>query len=530
MVPEPISPSTKSAAEVSLYRRLKLLESDWIVALHSLNLPEHSWKRVSEVDFVVIGPRGIYILEVKGGHISCSDGVWTHRDRFGTERRRRESPFTQAREAMFVLQRRLEALVGHEAMRHVPVGYAVVVPDCNLSQSSVEWSEETLIDRRQLDRPDGLRRSLGRLASYWRSKPGDRRATLDSLDVDSIVQALRPTFDTVPTLRQIATEAEADLVALTDYQYRTLDAYGRNPRILIEGGAGTGKTMLAAELCRRSAAAGQKTLFTCHSQVVSGFVRHQQGMQDVHVTAFANLSGSGFEKFDVIVVDEAQDIINFTDLSKLDELLRDGLSNGSWYMFLDSNNQRGLVGSCDDEALQYIREWRPVELALRDNCRNTRQIVASTRRTTGADVGVSSAGDGPEVRIIVEPTRTAQSTAAAAELDRLDESGIPPRDITLLSPLPLETSLFSELPERWRRRIDVLNLHSLQRPTRGRIAFAQVEEFKGLESPFVLLGDVDPAGLAVTQRIPSLYVGMTRARVGLWIVAGEHPGSSEANQ
>ncbi|WP_431928714.1 NERD domain-containing protein [Micromonospora wenchangensis] len=525
MVPEPISPSTKSAAEVALYRGLKLLESDWSVALHSLNLPEHSWKRVSEVDFVVIGPRGVYVLEVKGGHIGCTNGIWTYRDRFGAERRRHESPFAQVNDAMFVLQRRLEDIVGHQAMRHVPIGYAVVAPDCDLSsQVSVEWDEETLIDRRQLDRPDGLQRGLGRLAAYWRAKPGARDRTLDESLINTLGQALRPTFDTVPTLRQIASAAEADLVALTTNQYRTLDAYARNPRTLVEGGAGTGKTMLAAELCRRAAAAGLRVLFTCRSQVVAGFVRHQPGMQAVQVVAIANLPETGAEQFDVVVVDEAQDIVNFTDLSRLEKLLVGGLADGSWHLFLDSNNQRGLVGSCDDEALSYLRSMRPTELVLRDNCRNTRQIVAATRRATGADTGVSSAGDGPQVTVVVDPDPIRQSAAVVAELDRLDENGIPATDITLLSPLPLQDSLFSRLPARWRSRIDVLDLSSLRRPSRGRVAFARVGDFKGLESRFVLLGDVDRA---VPERTRSLYVGMTRARVGLWIVTGEQPGGSE---
>ncbi|GIG91114.1 hypothetical protein Pen02_60500 [Plantactinospora endophytica] len=528
MVPEPISPSTQSAAETSLYRRLKLLDTGWSVALHSLNLPEHSWKRVSEIDFVVVGSRGVYVLEVKGGFVGCTNGIWTYRDRSGAERRRRESPFAQVNDAMFVLQRRLDEILGHDVMRRVPIGYGVVAPDCDLSsQVSVEWAEETLIDRRQLDRPDGLQRSLGRLAAYWRAKPGRRDATLDAPMIDKIVQALRPTFDTVPTLRQIVTDAEADLVALTTNQYRALDTYGRNPRILVEGGAGTGKTMLAAELCRRAAADGRRVLFTCRSQVVAGFVRHQPGLESVEVVALANLPDVVAGPFDAIVVDEAQDIINFPDLSRLEALLSGGLGDGFWYMFLDSNNQRGLVGSCDDEALAYLRSMRPTEVVLRDNCRNTRQIVSSTHRVTGADTGVSSAGDGPEVTTVVEPDPTRQAAAAALELDRLEENGIPGTEITLLSPLPLQESVFSGLPARWRRRVDVLDLRGLRRPTRGRIAFARVEDFKGLESRFVLLGDVDMAHMAVTERVRNLYVGMTRARVGLWIVTGERSVGSE---
>ncbi|WP_116510087.1 nuclease-related domain-containing DEAD/DEAH box helicase [Micromonospora sp. B006] len=528
MVPEPISPSMKSAAEAEIYRRLKLVDAGWSFALHSLNLPEHGWKRVSEIDFVVAGRRGVYVIEVKGGYVGCANGVWTYRDRTGTERRRRESPFAQATGAMFTLQRRLEDRLGRETMRDIPIGFAVVCPDCRLpEQTSVEWDEETLIDRRQLDRTDGLQRSLGRMADYWRAKPGGRRALLGEPLLREVLQALRPDFDAVPTLRQIVTDAEADLVALTASQYRTLDYVGDNPRLLVEGGAGTGKTMLAAEMSRRSAASGKRTLFTCRSQVVAGFVRHQPGMQDVHVVPFANLAAGSEGTFDTVVVDEAQDLINFADLSYLDSRLAGGLTDGSWYMLLDSNNQRGLVGSCDDEALEYLRSLRPTQVRLQDNCRNTRQIVTSTQQMTGADTGVSSAGEGPAVVVVEEPDRSRRAAAAAAELDRLHDNGIPNTDIILLSPLPLADSLFADLPARWRHRIDVLDLHTLRKPGRGRIAFARVEDFKGLESRFILLADIGPVD---PRRISNLYVGMTRARVGLWMAAGGQEQGQEDNR
>ena len=59
--------------------------------------------------------------------------------------------------------------------------------------------------------------------------------------------------------------------------------------------------------------------------------------------------------------------------------------------------------------------------------------------------------------------------------------------IVLLSPHDLTSSIFAALPERWRHRIDVLDLERLRAPTPGRIGFTQVAKFKGLESPFVML-------------------------------------------
>ena len=96
MIPDQVSPATKSNAEKELFRRLKLVEgTDWSFALHSLNLAEHVWKRVGEIDFLVVGPRGIYVLEVKGGGVSCERGIWRFTDRAGYSHRKREGPLAR---------------------------------------------------------------------------------------------------------------------------------------------------------------------------------------------------------------------------------------------------------------------------------------------------------------------------------------------------------------------------------------------------------------------------------------------------
>jgi hypothetical protein len=398
-------------------------------------------------------------------------------------------------------------------------GYAVVFPDCDFLTESVEWAPEMVIDRRQLERKDGVRRSLGRLASYWRAKPGSRNDLLSEAEINEILRLLRPDFDVVPSLQHVAALADAELAHLTTNQYRALDSHARNPRIVFEGGAGTGKTLLAAEICRRERDGGARTLFTCRSGIMAGFVAGQPEMDGVDVTPFDRIPSAEAERYDTVVVDEAQDLINFDDLAILDRVLVGGLEDGRWFILLDSNNQRGLVGSFDEDAMNYIRTFRPVDLILNDNCRNTREIVSRTQAMTGADVGISAAGTGPEVEVVFGATPELQTAAVERHLAALAEAGVEPGDIVLLSPLPLMESVFWRLPARWRQRIDILDLRGLQRRPRSRFGFARTADFKGLESRFVLLADI--GAKAQVLDLPTLYVGMTRARVGLWIVLDE---------
>jgi hypothetical protein len=420
---------------------------------------------------------------------------------------------------MFSLQDRLERSMPRGALSRVTFGYAVVFPDCDFSLESVEWAPEMVIDREQLNRKDGVRRSLGRLASYWRDKPGPRNGVLGERETAELLTLLRPEFDVVPSLRQVTDATDTELARLTANQFRALDAHIRNPRIVFEGGAGTGKTLLAAEICRRERANGHRVLFTCRSGVMAGFVASQPEMSGVDVIPFSRLPLNEADRYDVVVVDEAQDLVNFEDLAVLERLVTGGLEDGRWFVLLDSNNQRGLVGRYDREAMDYLRSFRPADLLLNDNCRNTREIVSRTQTMTGADVGVSAAGTGPDVEVEFQSTPELRAAATDRRISALVDAGVEPGEITLLSPLPLRESTYGRLPARWRQRIDVLDLRSMRARPQSRFGFATISDFKGLESRFILLADVGLRDQDID--LPSLYVGMTRARIGLWIVLDE---------
>src|ERR1019366_5550387 len=62
-----------------------------------------------------------------------------------------------------------------------------------------------------------------------------------------IRQFLRPDFERVVARPTVISQSESLLVALTEDQYSVLDMVSENSRRLVEGAAGTGKTVLALE-------------------------------------------------------------------------------------------------------------------------------------------------------------------------------------------------------------------------------------------------------------------------------------------
>lgn len=514
MVPPQLDAQHAKAAERLAFEMLAGLEiPGWTYCFHSLNLPGHQYKRACEIDFLLLGERGLLVLEVKGGGVSCTDGVWQTQTGRGGVHRLSESPFQQAQSARFELERRLQREVGVEVAHRTVFGHGVVFPEVEFRLEALEWAPEMVVDHSDMNSV-GFRNALDRLGRYWEQKD-ERRGALTEVEVEKYRTTIRPVFDLVPGIRFVGRKIERQLHSLTQQQYRVLDECEGNARLIIDGGAGTGKTMLAAELARRAKADGVRVLVTCRSMVLTAFL-HRQGVDPEDAIHFEGLSDIRPASVDMLIVDEAQDVINEQDLRTLDRIVGGGLADGRWVMLLDSNNQRGLVGSYEEASMRLLTgDIRAARRRLIDNCRNTTEIVKETQARTAADLGIAPAGHGDPVAFI-SGTRGEATEAIAEVLARLD-SEVSLNDVVLLSPFELRRSIFHSLPDKWRRRVDRLDLMRPGKLESGRIGFAQIAPFKGLESRYIFLEAPSAADPDLTRRL--LYVGMTRARAGLWVIS-----------
>lgn len=508
---------TSSNAEIRMFDQLRAAfsrpdQNGWF-AMHSLNLPRHEYKRFGEIDFVICGPDGLFVLEVKGGGVSCHDGIWETTNRYGETERLRESPFKQAEGALHGLRGKLPAFLSNIFV----VGYGVVMPDVERLPDCAEWDRAVLADGRDFRQ---FEKWLERFIRYWRAKDTRKTAATPS-QLNVLQQHLRPDFEAVVPLHVSAHEVETRIARLTEDQLRLIDVVEANPRVICSGGAGTGKTMLALELAKRWGASGMKTALACHSPWLKRFLERNAvpGLivslaESLHVAA----KRASIERFDALIVDEGQDILNMDALAQLDSCLYGGISEGRWCFFHDANNQSGLCGSYVPDAYDYLESICPVRIPLKTNCRNSLPILQRIQGDLDADVGYSGVGDGPAVREIRGADADTAIQALEKELHGLvDDEGFNPGDIVVLSPLPFAQSWTSSLSEGLRDSISVLDDASPRNMNRHAIGFAQIGDFKGLESEVVVLIDLPRPGHSETLR--SLhYVGMSRARALLSMI------------
>ena len=267
----------QSHAERKVAELLTAMRSDDGVAYHSVHLPQHRKQVMGEADFVVLWKGAILVLEVKGGRIGRTGGLWYSIDKNGTHYPLRRSPWVQAKDAAFAL---LDILSRHSDEGGWPFAYAVITPDQNLSPDA-EWVPQQHIGLDRMN-PAGLERSLDALARLARTPPDDpahpRRQALRPMgNLSTVVTHLRREVDAMRTVPDTEMLIDQNIVTMTDEQVDAMRAFERNRRVLVLGGAGTGKTVVAIEAARRAVTDGSSVAFVCGSPgivtLASGLLR-----------------------------------------------------------------------------------------------------------------------------------------------------------------------------------------------------------------------------------------------------------------
>ncbi|MFO7886395.1 MAG: nuclease-related domain-containing protein [Desulfobacteraceae bacterium] len=134
---------------------------------HSLNLTNHRYKCFGEIDFLICGKAGLFVLEVKGGSVGCQKGVWHYTNRYGVVTHSPEGPFKQAQSALHGLMSKLSTHFSHCFLTRMTIGYGVLFPDCEWTQNGAEWDDCTWIDSRSFN---SLEEWLTVLFEYWGKK------------------------------------------------------------------------------------------------------------------------------------------------------------------------------------------------------------------------------------------------------------------------------------------------------------------------------------------------------------------------
>jgi len=540
-LPDWVRGDPKRRAEVVVFEALRDGLDDQYSVFYSFSWIVHRSTRGAtegEADFVVAHPdRGVLLVEVKGGFISYDGarGSWLSRDRDGMTYE--IDPIKQLRASKAALIDKVKSVRAWDG-RWLDVGYCVAFPhvDRIACGSTADLPPEVIITR---DDFASIQSRLAEIYEYWSGTATRRRLGLDGIEI--LRGIIAPTFS-LPAHTSLDGElkaADRQILQLTRGQFQTLEALRWMPRVAVWGGAGTGKTYLAMEKARRMAAEGRRTALICFNKPLAEFLRTSMaGEEDVVVGRFheicyklarkagldvpdpdlPNLPQRFYdqdlpemvlealdrmpgERFDGLVVDEAQDFL------------------GTWWVILEfllrKPKQDPLYAFCDDNQSIYRNAGAriPSDLqryALDENLRNTKPVFELASKYYAGGMCVSKGPAGIPVETVEAETSRDVRQALSRVLHRLiSEEGIARKDVQILTGKRPDRSVLGGV-----EKVGAFPISHRDCPRDDGVAVETIHRFKGLESPVVVLLDLDEA----LKRRELLYVGLTRARLHLVII------------
>ncbi|WP_165052165.1 MULTISPECIES: ATP-binding domain-containing protein [unclassified Adlercreutzia] len=528
--PREYNPSSK---EGEIYTALNHLPDEFIV-VHSLRLValSNGALKDNEADFVIFNKNlGLLCIEAKAGRVSYSGGDWYYGNGAPMPH---GGPFNQAANAKYRIRdafcaKGLDGLLQRCRMHH-----AVWFPSISKAQmkgiSLAPEAEKGLL----LLAEDLIEPEL-RIREIMSIEIGGVDTSLTEKEADALVERiLCPAFDLVPSRRLKYDLADLAFLRLLESQKRILDFLEDQRTAVINGVAGSGKTLIAVERARRLSEHGDKVLLLCYNAMLRDDLRQRCGDYsnvDVYTIAgyacktcnsklvdYEQMALKLVEYYDAgafpykhVIVDEGQDFgveaVEQADiLTALSELAE--MNEGTFYLFYDKNQL--IQGS----GLPRLIDDADCKLTLYVNCRNTKNIAMSSINSLGGErrcITKEAATSGSVPKLFVSTDASDQADFINREIASLRADGVD--DIVVLTCSTESKSALSGHVANgfWEKT---------------KVPFYTCRKFKGLEADAVILVDVDvdtwasdassapyaaPGGLL-------FYTGASRARHELRIV------------
>jgi len=523
--------------------------------LHSLFTNYHLKNISGELDFLVLAPgHGIFAIEVKHGKVWRVGGTWHFENKHGVVTKKNKSPFSQVDGTInsirtFLLKKLENNKKEHDRFSKILFGTGIAFTSMDeFVDFGPEGHSWQIFTRSSLQLPIGY--YIDSLSKGWHKENNSKylydvnlsRPTIE--DCKKIIHVLRGDFDIDYSEINRINDNEILIEEYTKEQFNLLDFVNYNNRCLIQGDAGTGKTIMALELAHRNVIQKKKVALFCFNNKLGAklnesllnvlenekdlfyagtlhrFLSQETELQcpnnDKEINEFyseilpfdfllRNDATSENEKFDFLVIDEGQDLISPNYLEVFDSILKGGINNGKWVIFGDFSNQAIYINN-PVESLELLNsktnfvKFPPLKI----NCRNTQKIALQNTLLTGIEKAefTSRCIEGEEI-VVKFPAKNRQSECIDEIVGFIFKKGVPLSKITMLSPKRLENTIISGSNE-------------IKHWISQGLTFSTIHSFKGLENSYILLFDFDEISSVDSQRL--LYIGISRAKQKLYLI------------
>lgn len=524
MIPERPRSFTSSSLEGIMFDALEKLPEDYYI-IHSFKLVTVQDNSIyeSETDFIIYNPnKGIICLEAKAGHVQYRNGDWFYASGLKMSH---DGPYNQASTNKWKLKNYIQNSPYNYLLKKCKLLHAVWFPsisdeELNTKILSPEADKKITLTKSALTDP------LPKLEEIFSFElPNHVQTILSNKDSELILKKiLCPSFDLIPALSIEHDLKKQIFHKMLSEQKCVLNFLGEQKTAVIQGVAGTGKTLIALEKARRHADNGEKVLFLCYNRFLHDYIATNSKHVNIDyytIDGFAckmcnsntanylelkecleNHYYNGTFPYQHIIIDEGQDFgqdnIEENDIIQILETIIVDQENqeGSFYIFYDS--MQLVQGS---KIPEYITQ-ADCKLTLYKNCRNTENIATTSmkpiRNKKPKLIDGCIKGTVPKMYFPDENTQLKQ-LLDIINLYEKDEL----KDIVILTCKTETSSAFSE---------SIIN-----GKFQGKYKFTTCRKFKGLEADAIIMVDIDKEVLT-SEATRIFYVGASRARLFLSLI------------
>jgi hypothetical protein len=541
MVPRPLSDDIREdylrTAECKVYDRLNDVLDESFTVFYSrpwLGLEKDGAEIDGECDFVIAHPDlGILVIEVKGGGISydAEKNQWYTVNRDNYEKKIKD-PVKQARSGKYRILEKLKT-TKHHIPDWIAASYAVIFPDTKKPEFDlgIDKPKEIFCFKPEFN---------GDFKAWIISRFDQSRKKQNVLGrsgINALHDILAKPFQLHAPLDSFLSEDEKSINLLTQEQYQTLSEIEEIDKVIIKGGAGTGKTVLAMEEAVRRAAQGDRVLLTCFNRPLGVYLSEKlQSVQNVTVRTFHSLCAEIIEKaglsvpetvseqekfqeiypklfrngleilktvrFDIIIIDEGQDF-RPAWIAALNAAL-DPKGKNMVRVFYDSNQKIYA------ESSGWSRGFKLSPIKLTRNLRNTRRIHKLVSTFYRGYLIEAIGPLGQEVRYISADSETAKKDNIVAEVSNLIRNeNAKPADITILTD---SKGLLNQIAPKG--KIGSFPCQNCETFRDDAIIVDTIRRFKGLENKIVIVILSDQ--MFIEEEL--LYIAFSRPRTQLIII------------
>lgn len=521
MIPPTPRTYDEKSLENIIFESLSMLPDDFVV-VHSFDnvcvidnvLSEH------ECDFVVFNPKlGVVFIESKAGKFRYEDGRWLYNN---GEPMKHGGPYKQAAMNKRHLIDKLRERRFDYILKDCKFHHAVWFP--TVKSEDIKWvtlppeAEQTItLTYEDLENP------LKKITDILNLDVESRIQTkLTESETHLLLRFFDPSCQVFPSEFIEDDIREIKFNRLLNEQKNVLNFLEEQKSVLVNGAAGTGKTLIAVERAIRFANQGQKVLFLCYNKYLKEELKkkNENPLIDfynidsyvVNLVGEINYNKANFMldkapelfPYEHVIIDEGQDFgsdsMEESDLLQTIYNIIEFKETGTFYFFYDKLQ---LVQGA--KLPKFMNDF-DCKITLYKNCRNTINIANASLRLINERSPKMKDGcvPGPSVRILFIDNKEETISKINTVIEESEK-----KDIVILTVGTEEKSILRENCTDKDGRLIYKNKYW----------FTTARKFKGLESHEIILIDVDKNTFSTEKSSLLYYVATSRARTKLTIIA-----------